>query len=142
MAERIIKVGDKEVTIDTSANFALIYNRQFKGSPFDDIIKLATKVSESDTLTVDEDSDEVVVDPSSFDDIDLMMTYRLFWTLAKNADDDIPEPNSYFKQFEVFPVFEVLVEVIYILMESMRTTKKIDDVLKKNKLRLANKKKK
>ena len=49
---------------------------------------------------------------------------NVLWALAKNADDDIPDVREWLDQFDVFPLADIIPEVMDVLVKSMVSTKK------------------
>ena len=53
---------------------------------------------------------------------------NLFWTLAKCADDTIPEPIKWFGQFDEFPMVDIGKEVFPMLFDSLISKKKLGNL--------------
>ena len=56
------------------------------------------------------------------------------WALAKCADEDIPEPREWIKQFETFPVDVVAPEVFSLIFKgvvSSKNLKRLEDLKKR-----------
>ena len=50
---------------------------------------------------------------------------NITWALAKCADDSIPEPRSWVKQFDVFPVDEIAPAVFKLIFEGLVSSKNL-----------------
>ena len=50
---------------------------------------------------------------------------NITWALAKNADDSIPEPKIWVKQFDEFPVDVVGPEVVKLIFKGMVSSKNL-----------------
>lgn len=54
---------------------------------------------------------------------DLLITMlNICWTFAKNADNNIPEPFEWEKQFEILPVKSILAEILPLWTKSLAGT--------------------
>ena len=57
---------------------------------------------------------------------------NIIWAMAKNADDDIPEPKEWINSFEIFPVDVVLPEVLRAIISSSiskKNAKKLIEII-------------
>ena len=54
---------------------------------------------------------------------------NIIWAMAKNADDDIPEPKEWINSFESFPVDVILPEVIRAIITSSISKKNIKKLM-------------
>lgn len=72
------------------------------------------------------------VDPAALTDaiyamagIESVDLIHIVWALAKNADEEIPEPREWVKQFDVFPIDIIAPEVYNLVFKSMVSTKNL-----------------
>ena len=117
---KTIKLGDNEVQLNNNIGWALEYRDQFNtdilptlmpmiAGLFDAMIGLLDSTGKKDAFTVDDfveaaKSDEftsALIKLSSFEIRDLI---NITWAMAKCADDSIPEPKLWVKQFDEFPL--------------------------------------
>ena len=54
----------------------------------------------------------------------LEVMYNILWTLAKNADNSIPEPLEWLDSFEEFPVFDIFSQIEEILSNDLKIDRK------------------
>lgn len=105
--EKIINVDGKQIKLKADGAILLRYKMQFQRDCLQDMFRLA-KIKETQ-------------DYSQFD-TDLL--YRLTWILAKTGDNEIPPMMEWFSEFNNFPIFEVLPDVMDLIKNCLATKKK------------------
>lgn len=137
-------IDGKEVPFKVSASFPLVYKANFNTDILTLILPLLSEILEGlgDEAIVD---GKVVITPLALSEmlknvysleyVDIM---NLFWTLAKCADDSIPEPIKWFGQFDEFPMVDIGKEVFPMLFNSLISKKKLGN-LATTKKKAANK---
>ncbi len=72
------------------------------------------------------------IDPATLTDaiyaaagIEAVDLLNIVWALAKNADDEIPEPREWVRQFETFPLDVIAPAVFELVFKSMVSTKNL-----------------
>lgn len=137
-------IDGKEVPFKVSASFPLVYKANFNTDILTLILPLLSEILEGlgDEAIVD---GKVVITPLALSEmlknvysleyVDIM---NLFWTLAKCADDSIPEPIKWFGQFDEFPMVDIGKEVFPMLFDSLISKKKLGN-LATTKKKAANK---
>lgn len=137
-------IDGKEVPFKVSASFPLVYKANFNTDILTLILPLLSEILEGlgDEAIVD---GKVVITPLALSEmlknvysleyVDIM---NLFWTLAKCADDTIPEPIKWFGQFDEFPMVDIGKEVFPMLFDSLISKKKLGN-LATTKKKAANK---
>ena len=106
--EKVVKVGDKEVKLKSTASLTYKYHRFFGRDLIKDIVKLQEKL------------DARMSKNEQFEALDLQMFSELAWTMAKTADDSIPNIEEWLDQFETFDIMKILPEVMQLLADNMR----------------------
>lgn len=106
--EKVIKVGDREVGLKSTASLIYKYHRFFGRDLIKDIIKLQDKLNAR--MSKEE----------QFESLDLQMFSELAWTMAKTYDDKIPNIEEWLDQFETFDIMKILPEVMQLLADNMR----------------------
>lgn len=141
---KTIMIDGKEVPFKVSASFPLVYKANFNTDILTLILPLLSEILEGlgDEAIVD---GKVVITPLALSEmlknvysleyVDIM---NLFWTLAKCADDTIPEPIKWFGQFDEFPMVDIGKEVFPMLFDSLISKKKLGN-LATTKKKAANK---
>ena len=129
---KTIKIGDKSVTLDNSIVWALKYRNQFGKDIIPtlmpafaallDIISGIVRSGETADGKIDLNNVLKTVDGDSFTDAIIHLSglefndfIEITWSLAKTADDSIPEPEQWLRQFDTFPV-DVIAPVVFELI--------------------------
>ena len=122
---KTIKIGERDVRFDTSLAWMFKYRTQFGHDPID-VIMPAVKAALP--LVEIEDGKLTIADLDLLTDIlgELNFTeaLQLIWAVAANGDRDINDPETWYSQFEFFPLDDVLTSVAPALFESCISSKK------------------
>ena len=139
---KTINIGDKEVRLDNNIGWAMEYKDQFgtdiipalmpiAAGMMDVVSDLIGKVGESDEVDAMEimaqlDGDKLinaVIHLSGFELVDFL---NIVWALAKNADDKIPEPRRWIRQFDEFPLDVLVPEVASLIASGVMSSKNME----------------
>ncbi len=104
--EKTIIIDDKPVRLRATASFLKIYNAQTGKDFIPTIMPIFDKM-------IDNSVSDAIHSIQGFQLIDV---FNLVWALAKNADKDIPDPDTWLDQFENFPLDEVMPVVFELLL--------------------------
>ena len=148
--EKTIKIGNKSVRLNNNVSWAIAYRDQFGrdiiptlmplfASALDVISGLINETGKTDDLELADFAKladgnaliDAVMHLGGFEFTDLIC---ITWALAKCADDDIPEPREWIKQFSVFPVDVVAPEVFKLIFKgvvSSKNLKRLEDLKKR-----------
>ena len=139
---KTVKLGDKEVILDNNVGWALIYRDQFgqdivpslmpllagaldvvsglfqeaENGKAEVSIEQLAKLANGDALM------NAMIHIGGFEFVDLL---NITWALAKNADESIPEPKEWVKQFDEFPLDIIGVEVAKLIFKGMVSSKNL-----------------
>lgn len=81
------------------------------------------KISKDTIMSIDTDAlTDAIYNAAAIEAVDLL---NIVWALAKNADDEIPEPREWFRQFDAFPVDIVAPAVFELVFKGMVSTKNL-----------------
>lgn len=105
--EKIINVDGKQIKLKADGAILLRYKMQFQRDCLQDMFRLA-KIKESE----------------NYEGFDTDLLYRLTWILAKTGDNEIPPMMEWFSEFNNFPIFEVLPDVMDLIKNCLATKKK------------------
>lgn len=131
---KTIVIDGKEVQFKASASFPLVYKANFNTDILTIILPLVSEILDGlgDEAIVD---GKIVVTPSALSgmlenvySLEYVDILNLLWTLAKCADETIPEPIKWFGQFDEFPIFDIGKEVFPMLFESLISKKKLGNL--------------
>ena len=147
---KTIKIDNKEVRLSNNVSWALIYKNQF-GS---DIVQalmpmiagaldiLSGLVKETDEINLKDlakitDGDDFINAMIHIGNLEFTDFIDITWALAKAADDDIPEPMEWVKQFDSFPMDTIAPAVVGLIVKGLVSSKnlrKLNDLKKKVQL--------
>lgn len=122
-----IKIGKKkEIKINTSWNWAYIYQDYFGHDIIPDLVPLIdTFIETLSGLINGAETDEEDLGSKLYG-MEITTVTNVIWALAKNADDSIPEVREWLDGFDEFPLDIILPEVLDALAGSMMSTKKAE----------------
>lgn len=110
--EKTIKIGSKYINFKATCGTLCIYKQQFGTEYSEDRHKLTT-MENSGLYT----SDEIYLEQYT-------ISYRLIWSMAKNADKTIPDPKHWAEQFKKFSVTEILSQIMELFPNDEKTKNK------------------
>ena len=138
--EKIIRINDtQEMKLDNNIGWLLTYKSQFGHDIVPDIMPLISSVMDLVvTLAGVVDKDESVQDMlKKLDSSDLMSALiemaglqltdfvHILWAMAKTADDKIPEPSRWVRQFDSFPLDILVPEAGSMIVQGMVSEKNL-----------------
>ena len=137
-----ITIGDKSLTLDNNLGWALAYRDQFGRDVIPAIMPLvagaldiAGGLLEETGKTKDVTIKDVlgILDGDRFMDaivhlgsVEITDFINIVWALAKCADDDIPEPRTWIRQFDTFPMDVVAPAVFSLIAKGMISGKNLE----------------
>lgn len=147
---KTIKAGDKAVTLNNSVGWTIEYRDQF-GSDIlpaimplfaggvDVISEILRRTGKTEDITLSDImgaiDDELIIDVMGhLGALEFNDMLNVIWAMAKNADDSIPEPKAWFKEFDEFPLDEIVPEVVKLIFKGMvssKNLKRLSDLKKK-----------
>lgn len=138
---KTVKFGKKEITLDNNIGWTMIYRDQFGTDIIPSIMPILAGVvdvisgiaenigdnKEFGVETIAELSDsgkleDALIKAASAEFVDFI---HITWALAKNADDSIPEPREWVKQFDEFPIDVIGPEVFKLVFKGMVSSKNL-----------------
>ena len=111
-----IKIGKESVRFEANALFPVKYKQLTKRDIFKDL-----KVVEN------------MQHAKSFEDLNIDILYDIVYVLAWFADRTIPERDEWLLQFDEFDVFEVMPQVVNLLVDSLNAGAKKKKPVKQGK---------
>lgn len=139
--ESTIKIGGVDVKVNNRAGWTITYRDQFGhdivptlmplfAGVFDVISGIIKETGKTDTITVEDilsvaDGDALInamIHVSGFEFVEFLY---ITWAMAKEADDSIPEPKTWIRQFENFYVDEVAPEIVKLVFKGMCSSKNL-----------------
>lgn len=139
--EKIIKIGDKEVTLSNNVAWTMEYRDQFNKDVLEAIMPIATSLIETITTIINESGTDGEIDFKSVSaalegksfDITLPLTQlgftdsivNVLWAMAKAADPTIEPPRQWVRQFETFPLDEIVPQVGKMVLSGFASSKNL-----------------
>ena len=140
--EKVISIGDVEVKLSNNVAWTMEYRDQFNKDVMEAIMPIVTTLIEAvSTVLTESGTDGKIelkgiaeaVQGRSFD-ITLPLTQLGFtdsvvnvvWAMAKAADPTIDPPKQWVRQFDVFPLDEIVPEVGNMIMTGFASSKNSD----------------
>ncbi len=140
--EKTIKIGKKEVRLSNNFSWAIIYRDQFghdiistltpmlaaaldvASGMVNEIEKPDGSIEVADLLRV-LDGDKLidaVIHLSGFESVEIAY---IMWAMAKAYDDDIPDPKTWLRGFETFPLDTIVPEVFALAFKGLVSSKNL-----------------
>lgn len=133
--EKTITIDGKEVRFKATASFPLIYKANFNVDVLTIIMPLLSEVIGGASGMVTEETfktGSLLLTPETISmalegvySLELIDIMNLLWTMAKCADDEIPDPVKWFGEFDEFPIIDIAVQVFPMLFSSLLSKKKL-----------------
>lgn len=137
--EKKIKLDNKtSITLNNNVGWLFLYKDQFGRDIVPTLVPVLNagidlvfgvyketggKISKDSIMNIDTDAlTDAIYSAASIEAVDLL---NIVWALAKNADEEIPEPREWFKQFEAFPVDVIAPAVFELIFKAMVSTKNL-----------------
>lgn len=140
--ESTIKIGGVDVRVNNRAGWTITYRDQFGhdiiptlmplfAGAFDVISELVKETGKTGNVGIDDvlaitDGDALInamVHLSGFEFVELLY---ITWAMAKEADDSIPDPNTWIRQFESFEVDVVAPQIVSLAFKGMCSSKNLE----------------
>lgn len=135
-------IENQSVVLDSSTGWLFVYRDYFGRDILPDLlpaleavlhtISNAVGVLEGDkiediikALASDEVIDGLFIDLTG---AELTTILNIFWSMAKNEDMTIEEPDKFFKKFDVFPVDEILPKMFSQIVNSCVSSKNLESL--------------
>lgn len=112
--EKTIVIDGKEVKFKSNGSTALRYKVQFGRDYLTEIFKLKPLLElDPENLTAEDIAN-----------LDSEVFYNLVWSLAKTADNTIPDLLTWLDTFDTFPIFEILPDLQEMIVANITQSKK------------------
>ena len=138
---KTVKFGKNEILMDNNVGWTMVYRDQFGQDIIPSLMPLLAGVVEMVSGIIETAGDkkefsmetiaelsesgkleEAIIKAASAEFVDFI---NITWSLAKNADDSIPEPREWVKQFDEFPVDIIGPEVFKLVFKGMVSSKNL-----------------
>lgn len=138
---KTVKFGKNEILLDNNIGWTMIYRDQFGqdiipsimpilAGAVDVIGGLVGNIGDNKEIGLDNLSElaesgkleDALIKAASAEFVDFI---NITWALAKNADDSIPDPREWVKQFDEFPIDVIGPEVFKLIFKGMVSSKNL-----------------
>ena len=139
--EKTVQIGNKEVRLNNNIGWAIDYRDQFGqdiiptllpmvAAALDLIKGLLEEVEDTNNLEWRDilrliDGDTLFDALIHLGGLEFRDFINITWAMAKCADDSIPEPRTWVKEFEVFPVDELAPTVFNLIFTGVVSSKNL-----------------
>lgn len=113
--EKTITIDGKEIIFKSTGAVPMRYRAQFGSDFFSDMMS---------SLNVVELMEKKTLNTKDLQTVNFEVFYQMLWTMAKTANKEIKDPITWLDEFDEFPIFEIIPEVIDLLLSNMQSTKK------------------
>ena len=139
--EKIINIGDKEVKLSNNVAWTMEYRDQFNKDVLEAIMPIVTTLIETVTTIINESGADGKIDINSISaalegkafEITLPLTnlgftdsvVNVLWAMAKAADTTVEPPRQWVRQFETFPLDEIVPQVCEMVLSGFTSSKNL-----------------
>lgn len=136
--EKTIKLGDKEIRLNNRVGWVLTYRDQFGTDILPtimplfagllDIVSGVMAQTDGDDISLENilrliDTDSVMDALVHLSGFELAEFLNITWAMAKEADEDLPDPETWLRSFEEFPLDIIVPEVFKMAFNGMVSSK-------------------
>lgn len=141
---RTVELGEHSVELNSSAGWLYIYRNNFGRDILPDIMPMLQGLL---TLMVDfmnetgngevtvgnlvEYADEEKIDnlAATFSGLETITILNIFWSMAKNADPSIPDPQKFFSEIECLALDVMIPQMLELIIQSSVSSKNSTSLL-------------
>lgn len=139
--EKTIKIGKKSVKLNNNIGWTLAYRDQFGrdvipaimpmfASAMDIISGIVAETGKVKKVSVEDimkviDGDSLIDAVVHLGGLEIVDFINIVWALAKCANEDIPEPSEWVKEFDEFPLDVIAPEVIKLVAKGVISSKNL-----------------
>lgn len=131
--EKTITIDNKPIRFRMNAAFTYVYKNQFGKDVLTIIMPLISEVlANADEIFKKNAQDIVPSDIAAVLEgvysLEMIDIQNMIWTMARLADDSIPEPQLWYGQFEEIAILDVAAELAPMFISSLVSKKKLKDL--------------
>ena len=139
--EKTIKIGKQEVRLTNNVSWAITYRDQFGHDIIPTLMPMLAAVLDIVSGMIDEvsvggkvevtdllrnlDGDKLFDAVLHLSGLEFVELINITWAMAKAADDDIPDPKTWVKGFNEFPVDKIAPEVFSLAFKGLVSSKNL-----------------
>ena len=119
---------DTKIKINVNNNWLFIYREYFGNDILPDIVPMVdTVLSTFGNLMVGEDINVDAIEDKMYA-LEFTTVNQIVWSLAKNADDSIPEIREWNDEFDTFPLDIIVPQIADAMLSFYMTKKKLNQI--------------
>lgn len=119
---------DTKIKINVNNNWLFIYREYFGNDILPDIVPMVdTVLSTFGNLMVGEDINVDAIEDKMYA-LEFTTVNQIVWSLAKNADDSIPEIREWNDGFDTFPLDIIVPQIADAMLSFYMTKKKLNQI--------------
>lgn len=148
--EKTVNIGNKQVRLSNNVGWTMIYRDQFGqdiiptlmpalAATLDVISGLIRETGKTSEIATEDllavlDGDTLINAVLHISGLEFTDLIKMTWSMAKAVDDNLPEPKVWVRDFEVFPVDEIIPAVFELALTGVMSSKNLARLkdLKKN----------
>ena len=139
--EKTIKIGKVPVKLNNNTGWAMDYRDQFghdiiptlmplAASALDVLCGIIKETGKTKDITIEDlaqvvDTDDMLNAVIHASGLEYVEFINITWALAKCADEDIPDPREWVRQFETFPLDEIVPAVFGLIFRGLVSSKNL-----------------
>lgn len=112
---KIVNIDGKDVKLVSNGATPILYKQEFGTDFFADLVKL---IKSSDSTELTELSYE------QLNHMDLTVFYRIIYIFARSGNNDINSMVDWLEEFDEFPIFDYLEEIMEMVQQLLSREKK------------------
>lgn len=140
--ESTITIGNKDVRLNNRVGWTITYRDQFGhdivpalmplfAGVLDVISGLVKETGKTKNIGIEDvlgvlDGDTLMNAFIHLSGVEFVELLNIAWAMAREADDSLPDPKTWIRQFETFPVDEVAPEVVKLAFKGMCSSKNLE----------------
>lgn len=139
--EKTIKIGDKEVRLNNNVGWAMTYRDQFGhdilqtltpmfASALDVVGGIISQTGKTKDFGIEDllavmDGDTFLDALAHIGTFEFVEVVNLTWAMAKTADEDLPDPKTWAREFDTFPVDVIVPELLGLIVGGLTSSKNL-----------------
>ena len=138
--KKTIKIKEHPVELNSSLGWFYCYREQFGHDILPDLMPALESLLTLGVLNSGADPKDVLaaLDSDTISEaminmigLESVTVLNIIWSLAKNADDDLPDPRTFFDGFDAFPIDTVAPVAFRMIIESSVSSKNAKSLLER-----------
>lgn len=121
--QKIVKIGEKELKLVSSGATPIFYSNAFHRDFFKDLSEFLKFAEMANGNGNNEEEGNLKEALEIFGSGAMLLFYNFAWIYAYNADHTIKPLDEWLESFDVFPIADILGDIIDLIMSSVTVKK-------------------